>query len=75
MSKSIVTITSVAIHIPTENPCFGEGVIEMKLEDEAGGCFVELRQEGRGPIRINPDEMDLLAKWARRLVRQPGAAE
>lgn len=72
MSDVIATIMAVAVHRENDNPCFAEGVIELRMADEAGGAFFELRQEDVGPIRADLEDLELLAKQARRLMRQKG---
>ena len=39
------TIIEVSIHEESENAVYGEGVIKMRLEDEAAGGFFSLRQD------------------------------
>ena len=63
-------ITRVSVGQKEEHPPFGEQVISIELEDEAGGCFFILRQDDN-VIRINPEEIPLIAKAARRMLRQP----
>lgn len=41
-----MTPIAVAIHRDTEHPLFGEGVIHLKLEDDAGGYYFIVSQEG-----------------------------
>lgn len=73
MADPIATITAVVIHPPEANPCYGEDVIELRLVDESGGSFFELRQDDRGPIRCDLQDLELLLEQARRLLDQPGA--
>ena len=67
---SASAITRINIGLKDEHPVFGEQVISIELEDEAGGCFFILRQDDN-VIRINPEEIPLIAKAARRMLRQP----
>lgn len=75
MADPIATITTVVIHPPEVNPCYGEGAIELCMVDEAGGCFFELRQDEAGPIRCDLADLELLAIQARTLMAQPGARD
>lgn len=75
MADPIATITAVAIHPPDVNPCHGEQVIELRMVDEAGGCFFELRQEDAGPIRCDLADLELMVTQARALLAQPAARD
>lgn len=66
----VFAITRVNVGPETEHPVFGEGVISMDLEDEAGGVFFLIKQD-ENTIRISSDELQLLANAARRMLRQP----
>lgn len=66
MSK--VTVIAISIHPENENQIFGEGVINMRIEDEAGGGFFVISQNGATKIRLNPDELYLLAKEGKKLI-------
>lgn len=67
----IATITSVTIHNRDQNFSYGEGGIELRMVDETGGAFFELRQEDVGPIRTDLADLEVLACQARRLLQQP----
>lgn len=70
MSKQlIITPIKFAIHRQGDNPIFGEQVITIALEDEAGGPFfvVESNQASGDGLRIDDDELELLVKAGRRL--------
>lgn len=73
MADLIATITAVVIHPDDVNPCYGEDVIELRLVDEAGGGFFELRQNDHGPIKSDLQDLELLLEQARVLLNQPGA--
>ena len=73
MADPITTITAVLIHRPVQNPWIDEGVIELRLVDEVGGCFFELRQEDKGPIRADMEDLEALLIAARQMIAQPAA--
>ena len=74
MSTPIATITAMVIHPPNVNPCYGEDVIEIRMVDEAGGAFFELRQDDRGPIRADLEDLRALVAAAQRMLGQEVAA-
>lgn len=74
MSTPIATITAMAIHPPGVNPCCGEDVIEIRMVDQAGGAFFELRQDDRGPIRADLEDLQALVIAAQRMLGQEVAA-
>jgi len=61
----------VSIHRDTEHPIFGEGAIHLKLEDEAGGFFFDISQDGSS-FRIDYAEILELAKAAKFLIEGAG---
>ena len=74
------TILSVAIHRPADSPIYGECVTTVRVEDEAGGAFIAIRQNERqgvaeGEIWLDPEELELIAAEARKLLAQPAFAE
>ena len=54
-----LTPIAVSIHRDTEHPLFGEGAIHLKLEDDAGGFFFEVSQEGQA-FKIDFEELKQL---------------
>ena len=58
-SKLKITPIAVSIHRESEHPLYGEGVIHLKLEDEAGGFFFEVSQEGQA-FRVDFEELKQL---------------
>ena len=49
----------------TSEPSFSEMATIVRIEDESGGEFVEVKQEGRtdiGKIQITPEEWPMLRK-------------
>ena len=70
MSTPSTTITAMVIHPPTVNPSYGEDVIEIRMVDETGGAFFELRQDDRGPIRAGLEDLQALVIAAQRMLGQ-----
>ena len=71
-TKYLATTTAVTIHREGENFCFGEGATTLQMVDECGGAFFLLSQEGREPLRMELQELELLVEVARGLLAQPG---
>jgi hypothetical protein len=69
----LATKTAVSIHRHDQNFDFGEGVIDLRMVDEGGGVFFELRQEDRGPIRADLEDLVAIVLVAQKLHKQPGA--
>jgi hypothetical protein len=67
MSSLKMTPIAVSIHRENEHPLFGEGVIHLKLEDEAGGFFFTVSQE-ECSMRIDYDEIKQLVIAAKFLL-------
>jgi len=63
------TIIEISIHDKDANPIFGEGVTRVKLEDEAGGGFIVLKQDC-AEIRLNIDKLEEIYFAARELMEQ-----
>jgi hypothetical protein len=68
------TATEVTVHRAGENPIFGEGATRVRLDDEAGGLFFVLEQsrddcDGLQRIRVDPEELELIAITARTMLR------
>lgn len=63
MTKYFNTITQISVGRKDENPVFGE-CIRIKLEDECGGMFLVMEQDGNdltdrpNEIRIGFEEWD-----------------
>ena len=71
-TKYLATTTAVTIHREGENFCFSEGATTLQMVDEAGGAFFLLSQEGREPLRMELEELELLVEEAKKLLAQPG---
>ena len=70
--RLLVTPIAVAIHPEGENASFGEATTHIVIEDEGGGGFVTLKQfdddAKPGEIRLEMDEMRMIAKQTRKLL-------
>ena len=63
MSNGFEIRTMVVMVNKTTEPSFSEMATIVRIEDEAGGEFVEVEQEGRtdiGKIQITPEEWPML---------------
>lgn len=70
-SKFKITPIKYAVHWETENPIYGERVIHVMIDDEAGGPFIVLKSlDGIDKeLRIDPDEMEIVFKAAQQLLQ------
>ena len=75
MTSPIATTTTVVIHPPNVNPCYGEYVIELKMVDEEGGPFFELSQDDNKPIRADLEDLIVLAEQAKMMLAQEGVKD
>ena len=61
MAKYFNTITQISVGTANDNPVYGE-CVRIKLEDECGGMFLVLEQDGGDDrtheVRIGLDEWD-----------------
>lgn len=73
MKKIFNTITQISVGREDENPVFGE-CIHIKLEDEAGGMFLVMEQDGfddkSNEIRIGFEEWDNICLAVSTLMNQ-----
>lgn len=51
------------------NPIFGEGIVTITVDDAAAGGYIVLTQDEQ-TIKVDPDELQLIAKTARKLLAQ-----
>lgn len=51
-----ITPIAVSLHRETEHPLFGEGVIHLKLEDDAAGYYFSVSQDDVS-FKIDEDEI------------------
>lgn len=75
MTDYELTMTAVVIHSRGTNPLFGEGILRIRLDDEAGGPFLVLEQEIDGEeneIRLDFEEIPLIVRAANLLQQQKG---
>lgn len=66
-----MTPIAVSIHREKEHPLYGEGVIHLKLEDDAGGFYFFVSQDDGG-FKIDADEIKQLAIAAKFLLDGAG---
>jgi hypothetical protein len=69
MSKYITSVISTVVHMDDRNPIFGEGIVTITIDDEAAGGYIVLTQDEQ-TIKVDPDELQLIAKTARKLLAQ-----
>ena len=66
------TPLSVAVHYKSDSPHFGESVVTVSTDDEAGGVFIVLRSNEEkleeGQIRVDMAQLELIVKEARKLI-------
>jgi hypothetical protein len=70
----ITTTVAIAVHQPDCNPVFSEGIITVRLDDEADGPFVVLEQSIDGKsqeVRVSFEEVEALAQAISQLRAQP----
>jgi hypothetical protein len=51
------------------NPIFGDNITTITIEDEACGGYIVLTQNEQ-TIRVDPDELQLIAKTAMKMLAQ-----
>lgn len=73
--KYVNTITQISVGTEGQNPVFGE-CTRVRLEDECGGMFIVLEQDGASPeginqIRIDPNEWAAITEAMLTLRNQP----
>ena len=71
--KYKTSIIAVSIHPEKENPIFGSGVTHIKIQDDAGGAFIELEQFPETPkeehtVEFDIEELELVTKTARKMI-------
>ena len=74
----INTITAIVVHPPDLNPVFDEGIITVRLDDEAGGPFVVLEQDIDGTVqqvRVCFEEVEALVQAISQLRAQPAVQQ
>jgi hypothetical protein len=68
------TITAIAVHPPDLDPVFDEGIITVRLDDEAGGPFVVLEQDDQ-QVRVCFEEVEALVQAISQLRAQPAVQQ
>ena len=60
--KYAQTVIAVSVHPVGVNPVFGEGITHIRLNDDAGGYYIELEQSNddstNGVVKFDPAEWD-----------------
>lgn len=67
------TITQITVSTE-EHPLFGDGLITLKLEDEGGGMFLVMEQDGEDrthQVRISFSEWEDVCQAVATLANQP----
>lgn len=62
--KYVQTVIAVSVHPAGTNPIFGVGATHIRLQDDAGGYFIELQQSDddaeNGVVKFDPAEWDVI---------------
>lgn len=68
--KFKITPITYAVHWKTENPVYGDHVIHVSIDDEAGGPFIVLKSlhEIDKELRIDPEEIKAVFEAAQQLL-------
>lgn len=69
-TKYKTTTTQISVHLENESPIFGESAINVRLEDEAGGIFLELIDGEGTRMRIDYTQWTELNKGIEKLMKQ-----
>lgn len=64
------TITRVSVHGSTEDPIFGEDVLDIQLKDEGGGMFLSFTKNAH-EIHLDFNEWEQVFKTVQMLLTQP----
>lgn len=73
-TRYTLTTSEITIHRQDRNFSYGELNTTIRLEDETGGAFVVLHQSDSttpGEIRLDIEEIELIAQAAKTLLSQP----
>lgn len=63
--KYRITPVTYSVHLEKDNPIFGESVVQVTLDDEAGGPFIILKQvneHDNGTVRLDFDEFQTIVE-------------
>ena len=71
MAEYITKMTAVIV-LPPDEPIYSERATTVRIEDEAGGEFIEIEQHGRdlGKVQIAPEEWPALRDAIDKMVRE-----
>jgi len=69
-----ITPIQCAVHRISQSAIYGEGVINIRLQDDGGGAFFEISSNDAGEqkIKCDPIELKLLAEAAEMLLAGVG---
>lgn len=71
--KYLTTRLTLSVHRSTENPIFGEGCTQVRIEDEGAGAFVVLSQvtdnQGEQTLRLDLEELEAVLTAAQQLMQ------
>jgi hypothetical protein len=67
MSKYITSTISTVVHLNDRNPIFGEGIVNITVDDDAAGGYIVLTQDEQ-TIKVDPDELQLITKTAMKML-------
>jgi len=73
MTNPVTTILTIAVHSPNESPVYGERSLHVSLDDEGGGVYIIIKEQGDrldAEVRIDPAEVPLVFKTAMKLLAQ-----
>jgi len=64
-----ITPIAYSVHSAKENPIYSETATHVKMEDEGGGAFVVLTQDGseEKEIRVDVEELEKILEASRML--------
>lgn len=69
-TKYQTTTVQVSVHLENESPIFGESAINVRLEDEAGGIFLELIDGEGTKMRVDYTQWIELNKGVAAMMKQ-----
>jgi hypothetical protein len=69
MEKIIASPVKISLHKQNFNPVYGEGVLQVSLEDEGGGTYLKIEQlnDVLNYITIDFNELEALLEAAKML--------
>jgi hypothetical protein len=73
MTNPVATILTISVHSPNESPVYGERSTHVSLDDEGGGVYIIIKEQGDrldAEVRIDPAEVPLVFETAMKLLAQ-----